>query len=67
MFDIRNSEPVFTIKAHEASVSSMAMSSEVPNLLVTGSEEENIKIWDIKGTTIDLVHEKKFKIVRIVD
>ncbi len=63
MIDIRNAEPLLTLEAHEGSVNAIAMSSSVPNLLCTGSEEEIVKIWDLTASSIDLVYEKKFKIV----
>ncbi len=37
-----------------------------PGLLVTASEEETVKIWDINDSSVfSLVHEKKLKIVLV--
>ncbi len=63
MIDIRMSEPVVKVVAHEAAVNAIAMSSSVPGLFVTGSDDQSVKIWDVKTDTIDLVFEKTLKLV----
>ena len=63
MIDIRMDAPVVTLKAHEESIGSFSMSSTVPGLLLTGSEDESVKIWDVSSSSIELVHTKQFKIV----
>lgn len=57
------SESVASIKAHGDSINSIALSSDVPGLLLTGSEDEHVKIWDIQNnTSFEHIHEKIFKI-----
>ena len=51
--------------AHETTASGLALSYQVPGLLATASEEEVIKIWDIKSGKFELVHEKKLKLVSV--
>ncbi len=62
MFDIRMDAAVVTLKAHEESIGSLSMSSTVPGLLLTGSEDESVKIWDVTSSGIELVHSKQLKI-----
>ena len=48
MFDIRNdSKAMASVKAHESACCGVSFSAKVPNLLVTSSEDELVKIWDI--------------------
>ena len=35
------------------------------NMFISASEDENVKIWDIKQGSFELIHEKKLKIVII--
>ena len=63
MFDIRLDEPVTSLQVHQSSVSSMVFSSKVPNMLVTSSEDEHLKVWDVGNGSIEFVHQKKLKIV----
>lgn len=63
MIDIRMSEPVVKLAAHEEAVNAIAMSSSVPGLFVTGSDDQSVKIWDVKTDAIDLVYEKTLKLV----
>lgn len=57
-------EPVVTLKnAHDESIGTLSMSSSVPGLLLTGSEDESVKVWDVTNSSINLVYTKPFKIV----
>lgn len=61
--DIRKDAPILTKKAHESSTSGIALSSQVPGLLMTSGDDEFIRVWDIENGAIELIHEKKLKIV----
>jgi hypothetical protein len=63
MVDIRQDKAFISMQAHEESVSVLALSSRVPGLLVTGSSDEIVKIWDIKESELDLVFQKNLDIV----
>jgi WD40 repeat protein len=65
LFDIRQTEPLQSLKAHDSGVNCIALSSQVTNMFVSASEDENVKIWDIKQGSFELIHEKKLKIVNI--
>jgi periodic tryptophan protein 1 len=67
IYDIRNENPLSSFKAHsdESAVIGLALSSFVPNLLVTACEDEVVKIWDIENDTFEFIFEKKLKLVII--
>jgi periodic tryptophan protein 1 len=68
-YDIRTNEPLMYLEgAHdleETGSTTMALSFNVPNLLISVSEDQVAKIWDIdtKKASIDLVYSKNIKIV----
>ncbi|KAJ1757558.1 rRNA-processing protein [Coemansia sp. RSA 1807] len=50
-FDVRmgeNSAPVFTLVAHDEAVSAMDQHPTMPGMLVTGSSDETVKVWDVR-------------------
>ncbi|KAJ2443296.1 rRNA-processing protein, partial [Coemansia sp. RSA 2424] len=53
-FDIRNvangqgGAPVYTLVAHDEAVSAMDQHPTIPGLLVTGSADETVKVWDVR-------------------
>ncbi|KAI7824490.1 WD40-repeat-containing domain protein [Kickxella alabastrina] len=53
-FDIRNvkggkgAAPIYTLVAHDEAVSAMDQHPTVPGLLVTGSADETVKVWDVR-------------------
>ncbi|XP_076445535.1 periodic tryptophan protein 1 homolog [Babylonia areolata] len=53
--DIRQDKAVFTLGAHSKSVTGISLSSQVPGLLVTTSEDKSMKIWDIQADKPSLV------------
>lgn len=63
--DLRTSQPVWNLNAHTSSVGGLALSSFCQDFLVTGSQDESCKVWDIKDNKPDLVMEKEMKIGHI--
>ncbi|OQR66267.1 periodic tryptophan protein 1-like [Tropilaelaps mercedesae] len=48
-FDVRNDKgPVFTLAAHEKSVTCMTLSNFCVGLMVTGGPDELVKVWDVE-------------------
>ncbi|KAJ1840873.1 rRNA-processing protein [Coemansia sp. RSA 2708] len=66
-FDVRQAKdgkggaPVFTLVAHDEAVSAMALHPRVPGVLVTGSADETLKVWDVRD------HRPKMVVSRNVD
>ena len=62
--DIRNEAPLLSKNVSESAITGITLSSSVPGLLVTASENEYVRIWDIDNNNqMELIHEKKLKLV----
>lgn len=51
-FDARNgggAKPVYTIHAHDSAVSALDVSGLIDGLIVTGSTDKMVKLWDTRG------------------
>ncbi|KAF7386330.1 hypothetical protein HZH68_013462 [Vespula germanica] len=46
-YDIREDSPIWQVKAHEAEITGLSLSSSYQGLLVTSSNDSIIKVWDI--------------------
>jgi WD40 repeat protein len=60
--DIRNPKPVWNLKAHDKEVTGIALSSHCPDLLITGSMDETVKVWDLKDDKPHFVANKVMNI-----
>ncbi|KAL5011104.1 hypothetical protein ScPMuIL_013409 [Solemya velum] len=63
--DSRQDKPVFTLSAHTGAVTGVALSSRVPGLLVTTSEDKSFKVWDTQNNKPSLVLEKDLKLGKL--
>jgi periodic tryptophan protein 1 len=53
-FDVRNpSSPLFTLQAHSAATTSLSLSLLAKGLLVTGSLDKTVKVWDLGVNATD--------------
>jgi periodic tryptophan protein 1 len=55
--DVRNapsspsaSKPIWTLQAHDESLSSFDINSHIPGFMVTGSTDKTVKLWNIQPT-----------------
>ncbi|XP_043499562.1 periodic tryptophan protein 1 homolog [Polistes fuscatus] len=59
-YDIREDSPIWQIKAHEAEITGLSLSSSYQGLLVTSSNDSIIKVWDILDSkNPSIIWEKK--------
>ena len=67
-YDFANASFSYTIPAHEDGVTGLVQSRNLPNCLVTGSQDGSLKIWDISnGNQASFVYEyKKCKVGSIL-
>lgn len=71
-FDVRNapsdpvkSKSVWTLQAHDQSVSSFDLNSVVPGFLVTGSTDKTVKLWNIQPTGPSLVVSRDLDVGKV--
>ncbi|KAK4522328.1 hypothetical protein GAYE_HPESCF16G0208 [Galdieria yellowstonensis] len=57
--DNNNCVALWTCNAHEKAVSACTLSTEYKGMLVTGSLDESLKLWDCKEERVTLVREWK--------
>ncbi|KIY03877.1 uncharacterized protein Z520_00568 [Fonsecaea multimorphosa CBS 102226] len=59
------SKPVWTLQAHDGPVSAFDISPSVPGLLVTGSEDKRVKIWNVENNKPAMVISRNLEVGRI--
>ncbi|PYI03772.1 rRNA processing protein Pwp1 [Aspergillus sclerotiicarbonarius CBS 121057] len=71
-YDIRNvpatpkeSKPVWSLQAHDSSVSSFDINSVVPGFLVTGSTDKSVKLWNVENDKPSMVVSRKMEVGKI--
>ncbi|KAK3089598.1 hypothetical protein FSP39_004904 [Pinctada imbricata] len=60
--DSRKDKPLFTLSAHEEAVTGICQSSGIPDLLVTTSSDQIMKIWDVQNNKPSLVLSRNLKL-----
>ncbi|XP_077293530.1 PWP1 homolog no child left behind [Arctopsyche grandis] len=60
--DCRQDEPVWNLEAHEGEVTGLSLSHKCPGLMVTSSNEGNLKVWDVSTSQPELIAEKALAI-----
>ncbi|RJE22182.1 periodic tryptophan protein [Aspergillus sclerotialis] len=71
-FDVRNipatpaeSKPVWSLQAHDTSVSSFDINPTIPGYLVTGSTDKQVKLWSVQDDKPSLVVSRKPEVGKI--
>lgn len=71
-YDVRNvpaspqeSKPVWTLQAHDSSVSSFDVHGSIPGFLVTGSTDKQVKLWNIQDDRPSLVVSRKLEVGKV--
>lgn len=61
-YDIRADKPQFKLKAHRSAVTALTLSPAIEGCLITSSEDQSVKVWDIRTNEPQLVEQKKCKL-----
>jgi periodic tryptophan protein 1 len=71
-FDVRNipstpaaSKPVWTLQAHDESLSSFDINPHVPGFMATGSTDKTVKLWNIQPSGPSMVVSRNLDVGRI--
>ncbi|KAJ5721514.1 uncharacterized protein N7483_009448 [Penicillium malachiteum] len=71
-YDVRNvpatpaeSKPVWTLQAHDSSVSSFDINRTIPGFLVTGSTDKEVKLWNVENDKPSMVVSRKLDVGKV--
>ncbi|GMM49972.1 rRNA-processing protein [Starmerella bacillaris] len=65
-FDARQeSKPVWTLQAHDAEISSFDINEYVDGLMITGSSDSQVKLWNVGGDKPSMVLSRDFDVGRV--
>jgi periodic tryptophan protein 1 len=71
-YDMRNvptspaeSKPVWSLQAHDSSVSSFDINRNIPGFLVTGSTDKTVKLWNIENDRPNMVVSRKLDVGKV--
>lgn len=71
-YDLRNvpaslseSKPVWSLQAHDASVSAFDINHTIPGFLVTGSMDKEVKLWNIENDKPSMVVSRKLDVGKV--
>ena len=66
MVDVRqDGKSLWKLSAHSEGINGMALSTQCPDCLVTGSSDKTMKVWDIANNKPTCILEKDLKIGRV--
>lgn len=71
-YDVRNapaspaeSRPVWTLQAHDSSVSSFDINPTIPGFMVTGSTDKQVKLWNIQDNKPSMVVSRRLEVGKV--
>ncbi|KAG9292039.1 hypothetical protein G9A89_017939 [Geosiphon pyriformis] len=67
-FDVRNvgnTDPIFTLHAHDTAASCLDVNSFVEGCIVTGSPDKTVKIWDVKDQKPNMVTSRELGVGKV--
>ena len=63
--DAADARPVWTLQAHDASVSAFDVNPTVPGLLVTGADDKQVKLWNVQDNRPSMVVSRNLEVGRV--
>lgn len=71
-YDIRNvpatpkdSKPVWSLQAHDSSVSSFDINPAIPGFIATGSTDKQVKLWNVENDKPSMVVSRKLDVGKV--
>ncbi len=71
-YDIRNvpatpkdSKPVWSLQAHDSSVSSFDINPAIPGFIATGSTDKQVKLWNVENDKPSMVVSRKLEVGKV--
>ncbi|GAB6029535.1 rRNA-processing protein [Chamberlinius hualienensis] len=64
-YDVRANKSLWSLSAHSKECTGLSLSSSCPNMLITASLDEEIKVWDITAEGPQFVYKHKAKLGKI--
>ncbi|RAH50847.1 rRNA-processing protein PWP1 [Aspergillus brunneoviolaceus CBS 621.78] len=71
-YDVRNipatpkeSKPVWSLQAHDSSVSAFDINPAIPGFLVTGSTDKQVKLWNVENNKPSMVVSRKLEVGKV--
>ncbi|KAA8643596.1 hypothetical protein EYZ11_011270 [Aspergillus tanneri] len=71
-YDVRNipatpkeSKPVWSLQAHDTSVSAFDINNAIPGFLVTGSTDKQVKLWNVENEKPSMVVSRKLEVGKV--
>jgi len=71
-YDVRNAPPtpseskaVWTLQAHDSSVSSFDINPTIPGFIATGSTDKQVKLWNVEDNKPRLVVSRKLDVGKV--
>lgn len=61
----QDSKPVWTLQAHDSSVSSFDINPTIPGFLVTGSTDKQVKLWNVQDNKPSMVVSRKLEVGKV--
>ncbi|OJJ47937.1 hypothetical protein ASPZODRAFT_158787 [Penicilliopsis zonata CBS 506.65] len=61
----QESKPVWTLQAHDSSVSSFDIHGTIPGFLVTGSTDKQVKLWNVENGKPSMVVSRKLEVGKV--
>jgi periodic tryptophan protein 1 len=59
------SKPVWTLQAHDGAVSTLDINPTIPDFLATGSDDKQVKLWNVQNNKPSMVVSRNLEVGRV--